>query len=143
MPMNTFHMKMKVLNQVTCAMHPEYEIPWYYEDYCQEFYTKLEERFPPVWVLNNIIIFITIIYTTYFWVYSQEKILIYLALDSFMSILPFCQLLGVILIVFWKMSTVHYGTIWIMNLLSTKKTSCLFQQFTQEKKNPRFEKIKD
>ena len=47
-PMNTFHMKMKVLNQVTCAMHPEYEIPWYYEEYCQEFFTKLEERFPPV-----------------------------------------------------------------------------------------------
>ena len=39
-PKFTFHMSMRVLNQTVCAIYPEYDLPWYYEELSVEYANK-------------------------------------------------------------------------------------------------------
>ena len=39
-PKFTFHMNMRRLNQTVCAIYPEYNLPWYYEELSVEYASK-------------------------------------------------------------------------------------------------------
>ena len=39
-PMTTFQLNLMYLNQAICANHPEYNLAWFYEKFCQNLQDK-------------------------------------------------------------------------------------------------------